>query len=88
MPGRRTGQVEAQIAANSRSIRKICNEGLIHFNQQLLINELIRGSLTYLTSKKYPQTGQFSQEFTGINIAATTIQNTLQPQADVDCVLK
>ena len=43
-------QVEARIAANSYSIRKICNEGLAgpapgHFNQQLLIHELIRGSL-------------------------------------------
>ena len=39
------GQIEAPIAANSQSIRKICNEELAHFNQQLLIHELIRGSL-------------------------------------------
>ncbi len=52
MPGRRTGQVEAQIAANSYSIRKIYNEGLTHFNQQLLIHELIRGSLILLASFK------------------------------------
>ena len=38
-------QIEARIAANSQSIRKICNEELAHFNQQLLIHELIRGSL-------------------------------------------
>ena len=41
-------QIEARIAANSQSIRKICNEELAHFNQQLLIHELIRGSLVYL----------------------------------------
>ena len=62
MPKRRTGQIEARIAAkaqsnrcahgagSSLSIRKICNEELAgptsrHFNQQLLIHELIRGSL-------------------------------------------
>jgi len=39
-------QVEAQIAANSHSIRKICSEELAHFNQQLLIHELIGGSLS------------------------------------------
>jgi hypothetical protein len=38
-------QIEARIAANSLSIRKSCNEELAHFNQQLLIHELIRGSL-------------------------------------------
>jgi hypothetical protein len=32
-------------AGSSQSIRKICNEELAHFNQQLLIHELIRGSL-------------------------------------------
>jgi hypothetical protein len=45
-------RVEAQFAANSYSIRKICNEGLAHFNQQLLIHELIRGSLILLASFK------------------------------------
>ncbi len=57
MPRRRTGQIKARIAAktqsncfahgagSSQSIRKICNEELAHFNQQLLIHELIRGSL-------------------------------------------
>jgi len=44
-------QIEALIAANSQSIRKICNDELSgptsrHFNQQLLIHELIRGSLS------------------------------------------
>ena len=57
MPRRRTGQIEARIAAkaqsnrfahgagSSQSIRKICNEELTHFNQQLLIHELIKDSL-------------------------------------------
>ena len=57
MPGRRTDQVEARIAVKtqsnrfahgagpSHSIRKICKEELAHFNQQLLIHELIKGSL-------------------------------------------
>jgi hypothetical protein len=42
-------QIEARIAANSQSIRKICNEELAHFNQQLLIHELIRGSLGFIS---------------------------------------
>jgi len=65
MPGRRTGQVEAQFAANSHSIRKICNEGLAgpaprHFNQQLLIHELIRDSLILLASFKLFKCSHYS----------------------------
>jgi hypothetical protein len=56
-------QIEARIAAKtqsicfahgaslSQSIRKICNEELAHFNQQLLIHELIRGSLSHILIK-------------------------------------
>jgi len=37
-------QIDAPIATNSISIRKICNEELAYFNQQMLIHELISGS--------------------------------------------
>jgi hypothetical protein len=58
MPGRRTGQIEAQIAAKTQSnrfahgdnlsysISKICNVKLAHFNEQMLVHELISGSLS------------------------------------------
>jgi hypothetical protein len=38
-------QIKAPIAGNSQSIAKIGNEELVHFNKQMLIHELIRGSL-------------------------------------------
>jgi hypothetical protein len=56
MPVRRTRsagpvQIKTPIAGNSQSIAKIGNAAmrrseLAHFNQQMLIHELIRGSLT------------------------------------------
>ena len=57
MPERRTVQIKAQIAGKtqsnryahgasfSKAITKIGNAELVHFNQQMLIHELIRGSL-------------------------------------------
>jgi len=52
-------QIEARIAANSQSIRKICNDELAgptsrHFNQQLLIHELISGSLVIQSDNPAP----------------------------------
>jgi hypothetical protein len=38
-------QIKAPIAGNSKAIAKIGNAGLAHFNKQMLIHELIRGSL-------------------------------------------
>jgi hypothetical protein len=38
-------QFKAPIAGNSPSIAKIGNAELAHFNQQMLIHELIRGSI-------------------------------------------
>jgi hypothetical protein len=38
-------QIKAPIAGNSKAITKIGNAELVHFNQQMLIHELIRGSL-------------------------------------------
>jgi len=38
-------QIKAPIAGNSKSITKIGNAELVHFNQQMLIHELIRGSV-------------------------------------------
>jgi hypothetical protein len=38
-------QIKAPIAVNSKAIAKIGNAELAHFNQQMLIHELIRGSL-------------------------------------------
>ncbi len=37
-------QFKAPIAGNSQSIAKIGNAELAHFNKQMLIHELIRGS--------------------------------------------
>ena len=45
MPERRTVQIKAPIAGNSKAIDKIGNAELAHFNKQILIHELIRGSL-------------------------------------------
>jgi hypothetical protein len=45
MPERRTVQIKAPIAGNSKAIAKIGNVELAHFNKQMLIHELIRGSL-------------------------------------------
>jgi hypothetical protein len=39
-------QIKTPIAGNSQSIAKIGNAELAHFNKQMLIHELIRGSLT------------------------------------------
>ena len=50
MPERRTVQIEASIAGNSQSIDKIGNAELAHFDKQMLIHELIRGSLTFTSS--------------------------------------
>jgi len=38
-------QIKAPIAGNSQAIAKIGNAELVHFNKQVLIHELIRGSL-------------------------------------------
>jgi hypothetical protein len=38
-------QIKAPIAGISKAIIKIGNAELAHFNQQMLIHELIRGSL-------------------------------------------
>jgi hypothetical protein len=38
-------QIKAPIAGNSKAITKIGNAELAHFNKQMLIHELIRGSL-------------------------------------------
>ena len=38
-------QIKAPIAGNSKAIAKIGNAELAHFNKQMLIHELIRGSL-------------------------------------------
>jgi hypothetical protein len=38
-------QIKTPIAGNSRAIAKIGNAELAHFNKQMLIHELIRGSL-------------------------------------------
>jgi hypothetical protein len=46
MPERRTVQFKAPIAGNSKAIAKIGNAELAHFNKQMLIHELIRGSLS------------------------------------------
>jgi hypothetical protein len=40
-------QFKAPIAGNSKDIAKIGNAELAHFNKQMLIHELIRGSLTH-----------------------------------------
>jgi hypothetical protein len=45
MPERRTVQIKAPIAGNNKAIAKIGNAELAHFNKQMLIHELIRGSL-------------------------------------------
>ena len=38
-------QIKAPIAGNSKAIAKVDNAELVHFNKQMLIHELIRGSL-------------------------------------------
>jgi hypothetical protein len=42
-------QIEAPIAGNSQPIAKIGNAELAYFNKQMLIHELIRGSLVSVT---------------------------------------
>jgi hypothetical protein len=44
-------QIKAPIAGNSQSIAKIGNAELAHFNKQMLIHELIRGSLAIYLKK-------------------------------------
>jgi hypothetical protein len=44
-------QIKAPIAGNSKAITKIGNAELVHFNQQMLIHELIRGSLSFAGNK-------------------------------------
>jgi hypothetical protein len=41
-------QIKAPIAGNSKAIAKIGNAELAHFTKQMLIHELIRGSLNIL----------------------------------------
>jgi hypothetical protein len=45
MPERRTVQIKAPIAGNRKAIEKMGNAEFAHFNKQMLIHELIRGSL-------------------------------------------
>jgi hypothetical protein len=45
MSERRTVQFKAPIAGNRKAIAKIGNAELAHFNKQMMIHELIRGSL-------------------------------------------
>ena len=47
------GQIKAPIAGNSKAIDKIGNAELAHFNKQMLIHELIRGSLALLIAFKF-----------------------------------
>jgi hypothetical protein len=42
-------QIKTPIAGNSTVITKIGNAELVHFNKQMLIHELIRGSLGILS---------------------------------------
>jgi hypothetical protein len=44
-------QIKAPIAGISQSIVKIGNAELAHFGKQMLIHELIRGSLTSLCTR-------------------------------------
>jgi hypothetical protein len=41
-------QFKAPIAGNSKAIAKIGNAELVHFNKQMLTQELIRGSLAQI----------------------------------------
>jgi hypothetical protein len=43
-------QIKASIAGISQSITKISNAGLAYFNKQMLIHELIRGSLANIAN--------------------------------------
>jgi hypothetical protein len=43
-------QIKAPIAGNSVAIAKIGNAELAHFNKQMLIHELIRGSLDSISA--------------------------------------
>jgi hypothetical protein len=45
-------QIKAPIAGNSTAIAKIGNAELAHFTKQMLIHELIRGSLSYQICEK------------------------------------
>jgi hypothetical protein len=44
-------QIKAPIAGISQSITKIGNAELAHFNKQMLIHELIRGSIIFVQAK-------------------------------------
>jgi hypothetical protein len=48
-------QIKAPIADNSKAITKIGNAELAHFNKQVLIHELIRGSLTKKVPSNNPE---------------------------------
>ena len=52
MPERRTVQIKAPIAGNSKAIAKIGNAELAHFTKQILIHELIRGSLAFIYNQR------------------------------------
>ena len=43
-------QIKAPIVGNSKAIAKIGNAELAYFNKQMLIHELIRGSLVYMST--------------------------------------
>jgi hypothetical protein len=47
-------QIKAPIAGNSKAIVKIGNAELAHFNKQMLIHELIRGSLSISRQQALP----------------------------------
>ena len=55
MPERRTAQIETPIVGNSQPIAKIGNAELAYFNKQMLIHELIRGSLVNSVGLNRPQ---------------------------------
>jgi hypothetical protein len=40
-------QIKTPIAGNSKAIAKVGNAELAHFNKQMLIHELIRGSIGF-----------------------------------------
>jgi len=45
-------QIKAPIAGNSKAIAKMGNAELAHFNKQMLIHELIRGSLSFFDTNQ------------------------------------
>jgi len=46
-------QIKAPIAGNSKVIAKIGSTELVHFTRQLLIHELIRGSLSEMVIQSF-----------------------------------